>query len=333
MSNTTAVLHGAHDLRIEVRDAPVPRPNEVLVQVGAVGICGSDIHYFDAGRIGTHIVEKPMVLGHESAGTILEVGDDVDPGRVGESVALEPGVPCRECSQCLAGRYNLCPRIRFFATPPVDGCLGTLVTIDALFAHPVPADLPLERAAMAEPLSVGIWACRKAAVSAGDRVLVTGAGPVGLLAAQVARTFGATTVCVTDVSAFRLGVAQTLGFATVTGDEAIGDEFDVLLECSGAEAALTKAIESIAPAGRIVLVGMGSDVVRLDLPLIQERELTVSGIFRYANTYPLAISMLAAGQIDVDSIITHRFGLQDAEDALTLARREPRSLKAIIAPS
>ncbi|MDM4763802.1 NAD(P)-dependent alcohol dehydrogenase [Galbitalea sp. SE-J8] len=332
MTNPSAVLYAPHDLRIEDRPVPVPAAHEVLVRVRAVGICGSDVHYYEHGRIGRYVVEQPMVVGHESAGTIVAVGSDVDPARIGELVALEPGVPCRTCEQCLAGRYNLCPFVVFFATPPVDGSIASLVTIDAAFAHPAPAGLTFEQAAMAEPVSVGVWAARKASITVGDRVLVTGAGPIGLYAAQVARAFGARLVTVTDVSEFRLGVARELGFDTRPAGEPSDGAYDVLLECSGAAPALAGGIASLAPAGRAVLIGMGADTVSIEVPVVQGRELTISGIFRYANTYPTALELIASGAVDATAIITHRFGIEHTEDALTIARRDPESLKAVVLP-
>ena len=330
MLNPSAVLHGPHDLRIE--DRPVPRAGvgEVLVEIDAVGICGSDVHYFEHGRIGEYVVRDPMVIGHESAGRVVEVGEGVDPGRVGQLVALEPGVPCRRCAQCLAGRYNLCPDVVFFATPPVDGSIARVVAFDAAFAHPAPAGMNAEQAAMAEPVSVGVWACRRTGVTAGDRVLVTGAGPIGLLAGQVARAFGAATVVITDVSDFRLARAETLGLRPFRADAALAEEFDVLLECSGAPAALVAGMRALARAGRVALVGMGADSVPLDVPLVQGRELTISGVFRYANTYPLALQLISTGAVDVDDVITHRFALADTEAALTVGRRDPESLKAMV---
>lgn len=332
MSNLSAVLYGEKDLQIEDRAVPAPGADDVLVKVIAVGICGSDIHYFEHGRIGRYVVEAPMVLGHESAGEIVEVGTNIDRSRIGTLVALEPGVPDLSCEQCLAGRYNLCPAVQFFATPPVDGALAEYVTIRASFAHPVPVGLSAERAAMAEPVSVGVWASRKAGVRAGDRVLVTGAGPIGLLVAQVARASGGVSVTVTDVSDYRLDVARQLGFETAHAMDPIADEFDVLLECSGAAAAIRGGLRSLAPAGRAVLVGSGADSVDLDIPLLQTRELQIGGVFRYANTYPTALELIASGRIDVDTIITHRFGLHDSQSALTLGRDNPQSLKGVVFP-
>ena len=331
-TNRSAVLRGERDVVVEDRPVPDPGPGEVLVEVGAVGICGSDVHYYEHGRIGPFVVEAPMVIGHEAAGTVVGVGDGVDPARIGELVALEPGVPCRHCEQCLAGRYNLCPDVVFFATPPVDGGFTTLVTLDADFAFPAPEGLDAEQAAMAEPVSVGVWACRKAGVVAGDRVLVTGAGPIGLLAGQVARAFGATQVTITDVSDFRLGVAAELGLDAHRTDQPLTSEYDVLLECSGAPVAVKTGLAALARAGRAVLVGMGPDEVPINVPLVQSRELTVTGTFRYARTYPLALQLIASGAVDVRRLITHHFGLEETEAALTAGRREPESIKSVVLP-
>lgn len=330
MRNLSAVLHAPRDLRIEDRPVPTPGPGQVLVEVGAVGICGSDVHYYEHGRIGPYVMDAPMVLGHESAGVVVEAGAGVNTQRVGELVALEPGVPCRQCRQCLRGRYNLCPDVVFFATPPVDGSICRYVAVDAAFAHPVPGGLTAEQAAMAEPVSVGVWAARKVQISAGDQVLVTGAGPIGLLAAQVARAFGAETPTVSDLSEFRLERARALGLRTVRAGTPFDDEFDVLLECSGAARALTAGMAALAPAGRVALVGMGADQVPLDVPLVQSRELTVTGVFRYANTYPLALSLIGSGAVDVDAVVTHRFPVERTEEALTLGRTVPDSLKAVV---
>jgi len=332
MTNRSAVLHAATTLTIEDRSIPVSSPGHVVVKVGAVGICGSDVHYYDHGRIGGYIVDQPMIIGHEAAGTVIDVGAEVDPSLIGQQVALEPGVPCRACAECLQGRYNLCPDIVFFATPPVNGAISQFVSIDAHFAHPVPAGLSDEQAAMAEPVSVAIWAARKAHITPGDRVLVTGAGPIGLFAAQVARAFGAKAVTVTDLSTFRLNKARQLGIKAHPAAEQLPSEYDVLLECSGSTAALTSGMQSVARAGRVVLVGMGADTVAINVSLLQGREINLTVTFRYANTYPLALHLLASGAVDVDPIITHHFGIDDTEAALTLSKSDPQSLKAIVLP-
>lgn len=331
-ANPAAVLQTTGVVTIEDREIPQPGPGQVQVAIGAVGICGSDVHYYEHGRIGDFVLEAPMVIGHESAGSITAVGQGVDPSRMGQLVALEPGVPCKSCPQCLAGRYNLCPDMKFFATPPVDGSIAKYVTLDAAFAHPAEG-LTAEQAAMAEPVSVGVWACRKAAVTVGDRVLVTGAGPVGLFAAQVARAYGAASVTLTDLSEFRLGVAAQLGFQTQRADEPLGtNSFDVLLECSGAAPAFQTGMRALDRAGRAVVIGMGSAELPLEVFALQGKELTVQGVFRYRNCYPAALELIGKGAVNVAPVLTHRFSLQETEAALTLARREPNSLKPVVVP-
>jgi L-iditol 2-dehydrogenase len=212
----------------------------------------------------------------------------------------------------------------------VDGAISEFVAIDAAFAHPAPVGITDEQAAMAEPVSVGVWAARKAGITPGDHVLVTGAGPIGLLTGQVARAFGAAKVTITDVSEYRLQAATQLGLTGQLATEPYTETYDVLLECSGAPAALSGGLQAVARAGRVVLVGMGADEVTINVPLIQGREITLTGTFRYANTYPLALELIASGAVNVADVITHRFGLAETEAALTLARRDPRSLKAMV---
>lgn len=312
---------------------PSPAPGEVLVEVAAVGICGSDVHYFEHGRIGEYVVSVPMIIGHESAGKVVAVGAGVSPARVGQLVALEPGVPCGTCRQCRRGSYNLCPDVRFFATPPVDGSISRYVAIAADFAHPAPAGLTAEQAAMAEPVSVGVWAARKTGIGGGDRVLITGAGPIGLLAGQVARALGAEVPLVTDTNPFRIERARRLGLRSAPATAPLDEEFDVLLECSGAAPALAAGMRALSPGGRAAMVGMGADSVSLDVPLVQGRELSVSGVFRYAHTYPFALQLIRDGAVDVDAVITHRFALADTADALTVGRTDPEALKAVVLAS
>lgn len=332
-----AVLRGIKDLAIETRPVPHPGVDEVLVQVSAVGVCGSDVHYYQHGRIGDFVVESPMILGHESAGVIVAVGDRVSKSRVGQRVSVEPGVPDLSCPECLAGRYNLCPNMRFFATPPIDGSLAEFVTVHQAFAHPVPETMSDDAAALMEPLSVGVWANRKGHVTAGSRVLITGAGPIGLVAVQCALAFGATEVVVADLNPHRLELARTLGAtSTINVAEstvaASGFEPNVLLECSGHAGATTEALRALARAGRAVLIGMGGDELPLPLGVLQSREIEVTGTFRYANTWPTAIALAASGKVNVDALVTGHYPLAHSEDALLAAERDLRSVKAVINP-
>ncbi len=329
-----AVLHAPGDVRIEERDRPTPGPREVLVQITAVGVCGSDVHYYEHGRIGPYVVEAPLILGHESAGHVVEVGEGATKHAVGDRVTLEPGVPCGRCRECRAGRYNLCVDVVFFATPPIDGAFAEFVPIHEDYAFALPDSLSDEEGALMEPLSVGIWACRKAGVSAGDRVLVTGAGPIGILAAQCALAFGATEVTVSDVNEQRLEVARRTGATqTLTPQDGLDLEVDALIECSGHPGAMMDGIKAVRPAGVAVLVGMGPEEEgTLPLSLIQGRELWITGTFRYANTYPTAIALAASGKVDLKSIITGHYGLDEAEAALKVGREDPASVKPMVVP-
>jgi L-iditol 2-dehydrogenase len=332
-----AVLRSAGDIGVEQRPAPSPGRGEVLVRVGSVGVCGSDTHYYDHGRIGRFVVESPLVLGHEASGVIAAVGEGVDPSRNGQRVSIEPGVPDLTCPMCLSGRYNLCPDMRFFATPPIDGAFAELVLVHEAFAHPVPDSISDDAAALLEPLSVAVWACRKARVTAGSRVLVTGAGAIGLVTVQTALAFGATEVTVSDVNPARLALARELGATTVldareAGPDALARRPDVLIECSGNAQATVAGLRALDLAGRAVLVGMGGDELALPLSVVQERELEVTGTFRYANTWPTAIELVASGRVDLDRLVTGTYRLDQAEEALTAARQDPASVKAVVRP-
>ncbi|GAB7193318.1 NAD(P)-dependent alcohol dehydrogenase [Kineococcus sp. NUM-3379] len=329
-----SVLRRALELAVEERPVPRPGPGEVLVRIGSVGVCGSDVHYHRHGRIGEFVVEAPLVLGHEAGGRVVAVGAGVDAARVGERVALEPGVPCRRCAQCRAGRYNLCPDVRFFATPPVDGAFCEYVVHDADFTYAVPDSLSDDAAGLIEPLSVGVWACRKAGVTAGSRLYVAGAGPIGLVTAQVARALGAAEVVVSDIDAGRREAALRFGATSVLDPAAGSPEglgADAFVDCSGAQPAVAAGIRAVRPAGTVVLVGMGADEATLPVSYLQNREITLTGTFRYANTYPAAIALAASGAVDLDGLVTGRFGLDEVEAALT-SGSTPGSIKSVVLP-
>jgi L-iditol 2-dehydrogenase len=332
-----SVLTSVGSLTVEDRPVPSPEPHEVLVEVAAVGVCGSDVHYYRHGRIGDYVVTEPMILGHELSGRIVAVGGDVDRDRIGQRVAIEPQRPCRRCRQCMSGHYNLCPYMRFFATPPVDGGLCRFVTIDAEMAHPVPDAMSDEAAALLEPLSVAIATMRKAAVMPGSSVLIAGAGPIGVMCAQTARAFGAARIVVSDPAPARRERVRDFG-ATGVLDPAADDvaalapKVDAFVDASGAPPAVVSGIKAVGPAGRVVLVGMGADAYSLPVSYIQNMELVVTGVFRYANTWPAAIHLVSSGAVDADSLVTGRFDLDHVADALD-SDTDPSSLKAIVIPS
>src|SRR5438105_10023473 len=334
--NVVAALHGPRDVRLETRELPSVGERDVLVEVRTVGVCGSDVHYYEHGRIGSFVVEKPLVLGHEVSGVVVERGARALRHPVGRRVALEPGVPCGRCWECRHGRYNLCSDVRFFATPPIDGAFARYVAIHEDYAFELPDELSDDTGALLEPLSVAIWACRKGSVGLGDRVLVTGAGPIGNLAAQVARAAGATTIAVADVNVDRLERAVEVG-ATQALDRnerrlSPADEpFDVLLECTGDESLTGDGIVALRPAGTAVLVGIGPGLeARIPVATMQAREITLVGTFRYANAYAVAIALAAARRVDLDGLVDARFPLEEVDRALRANREDPTLLKVVV---
>jgi L-iditol 2-dehydrogenase len=332
-----SVMTGVRSLVIEERPVPAPGPHEVLVQVAAVGVCGSDVHYYRHGRIGDFIVNEPMILGHELSGRIVAVGDSVDTGRVGQRVAVEPQHPCRRCKQCTAGRYNLCPAMEFYATPPIDGAFCKYVITDAEMAHPVPDSMSDEAAALLEPLSVAITTMRKAGIAPGSTLLIAGAGPIGVICAQTARAFGAARIVVSDPVASRREKVLEFGATEVidpmTFDVAALDpQVDAFVDASGAAPAVVSGVKAVGPAGRVVLVGMGAEDYALPIGYIQNMEITVTGVFRYTDTWPAGIHLVTSGAVDLDGMVTGRYDLEHVADALD-SDTDPGSLKSIVLPS
>lgn len=333
MSNRVALMTELGHIAITTRPDPEPGALEAVVQLEAVGVCGSDTAYFTHGRIGNWVVDGPIVLGHECAGQVVAIGDAVTTVKVGDRVAIEPGTPCRTCDECMAGRYHLCPNLIFLATPPYDGALAERIAIDARNLYRLPDALSFEQGALLEPLSVGIWGCHRAGLRPGDDVLVTGAGPVGLLAGAVAMAHGARSVTVTDPSTFRLGVAENLGLSVQPSGEESSRTFDVLLECSGAKGVLGSGMRHLRPAGRAAMIGMPKEeYVGLPLSQVNAQEVTLSLVNRYNHTWPQAIALVEAGRVDVSPLVTHHFGLHESADALMLSSRVPDSIKAIVHP-
>lgn len=340
--NLSAVLYAAQDLRLEERPIPQPGPGEVLLRVASVGICGSDVHYWWRGRTARFVVESPLILGHESSATVVSCGQGVTSLKPGDRVAIEPGVPCRSCCFCKGGRYNVCPDVKFCATPPVDGTLTNYYVHPADFCFRLPDSVSDEEGAMLEPLAVAVYSCRRAEVGLGMAVLVLGAGPIGLVALLTARAMGAGHICITDINDSRLEFAKNLGAdssVNVSGlspREAANKILSLmparpaaLLECSGADSSYQMGLLAGAPRGVMVTVGRGNPEVTLPLALATAKEMDIRGIFRYANCYPTALAMVASGRVDVRPLITHRFMLTQVEEAFRTAR-EGTAIKVMI---
>jgi len=330
-----AVLVEPGRIEMERRPIPKPGPGDVLIRVSSVGVCGSDAHYYRHGRIGNFVVEGPLVLGHEAAGTIVGVGEGIDSSRIGERVSIEPQRPDPESEETRRGLYNLCPHMRFYATPPVDGALCDYVTIGAGYAHRVPDSVSDDAAALCEPLSVGIAAVRKAVLVGGSRVLIAGAGPIGIVLTQLARAYGATDIVVSDPDAARRVLAKDFGATRVLDptSEPIGElGVDAFIDASGAPPAVVDGILAVRPAGSVVLVGLGAESMELPTQVIQNRELVLTGVFRYANTWPTAIALIESGRVDLDAMVTAHFPLEKAAEALD-SDRTPGSVKSVVAVS
>ena len=330
----TSYLVKEGELSYTFSDIPTLDADQVLVQVAAVGVCGSDIHYYQHGKIGPFVVEQPLILGHELSGTITAVGSSVDPARIGQRVAVEPQRPCGSCELCNRGRYNLCPDMQFFATPPIDGAFCEYVAIQSKFAYEIPDSISFNAAALIEPLSVAIWALKRAEAKVGSKVLIAGAGPIGVIVAQTAAAMGASEIIVTDISEDRLafvrehGATRVINVAKETLDDVL---VDIFIDASGSAPAVYSGIKAVGPAGVAILVGMGNDDVTLPISHIQNNEIWVSGVFRYIDTWPLGIEMLASGKVDLDVVVTSTFGLGQVEEALN-AGKQPGQLKTIVDP-
>lgn len=329
-----SVLREKGVIALEERPVPAPQPGEVLVRVRSVGVCGSDVHYFSEGRIGDFVVESPLVLGHEVSGVIAGVGAGVPDSRIGERVAIEPQRPCRTCRMCKTGHLNLCPQMEFFATPPIDGAFADYVTAPADFAFPLPDAISDDAGALLEPFSVGMWAVGKAAPRPGSRVLISGAGPIGALTALAARAQGASEVIVSDPVASRRAAILAFGATSAVDPTDPGTDLaalgvDAFIECSGATPALVSGLHALRPAGTAVMVGLGAEEMPIPVQLIMNRELTLTGIFRYVDTWPQVIAAAQDPAVDLDALVTARFPLEEVEAALRLEPGED-SMKTIV---
>lgn len=330
-----ARLYATGDIRVEDVKVPDLESNQVLIRVMAVGVCGSDVHYYRHGHIGDSHLQGPLILGHELSGVIESVGSSVSKDRIGQRVAVEPQKPCRECDQCKSGRYNLCRIMEFYATPPIDGAFAEFAAIESDFAIEIPDQMSFEAAALLEPLSVAIWSCQKAAVTVGSRVLITGAGPIGLVTVMAAVAFGASEIIVTDIEPERLQLAQKFGATktiNVTKNSLDGVQVDAFIEASGAASAIESGIRAVDKNGIAVLVGLGADSVALPISQIMNNEIWVTGIYRYTNTWPIAIDMVSSGKADLDLLVTSRFNLSETSRALE-ASGQRGEIKPVVLPN
>jgi L-iditol 2-dehydrogenase len=323
-----AVMTGIGRMAYEERDIPQPKPDEVLVKLEYVGICGSDMHYYETGRIGDYIVRPPFVLGHEPGGVVVEVGAKVKHLKAGDRVALEPGKTCGHCEFCREGKYNLCPDVIFFATPPVDGVFQEYVAHEAALCFRLPDSVSTLEGALIEPLAVGFHAANQGNVRAGQITAVFGAGCIGLVSMMALKTCGVSRAYQIDVMPKRLEKAAELGadgiinskekdlvlaINTLTG----GRGCDLVIDTSGTEAATNQAVQILRKGGVLVMVGYGkTGMVNFPMSLAMDKEIRIETVFRYRHIYPLAIDAVAAGKVNLKGIVTNIFEFNDIQNAM-----------------
>jgi L-idonate 5-dehydrogenase len=335
----TVVIHAPHDLRIEEREAASLGPRDVRVRVRNGGICGSDLHYFHHGGFGAVRIKAPMILGHEVAGEVMEIGRDVKAVAPGQRVAVNPSLPCNACPQCLAGRQQHCIDMRFYGSamrnPHVDGGFREILVCDE--SQAIPAEMPSERAAFAEPLSVCLHAVHQAGDLLGARVLVTGAGPIGALVVMVARHAGAAEIVSTDLADPALAVSLRIGADSALNMQKNPDalapfaagkgRFDVAFEASGSGAALAGALAVVRPRGTIVQIGNPVGDTAVSLSTLLAKEITLRGSFRFHAEFAQAVAVLASGRFDVSPLLTEVVPLGEAVRAFELATDRSRAMK------
>ncbi|WP_244817596.1 NAD(P)-dependent alcohol dehydrogenase [Caballeronia sp. Lep1P3] len=319
--------------RISLRPFSLPQvvgPRDVRIRIHTVGICGSDVHYYQHGRIGPFVVNEPMVLGHEASGTVVEVGEEVTHLKAGDRVCMEPGVPDMESRASREGMYNLDPKVRFWATPPVHGCLAPFVVHPAAFTYRLPDNVSFAEGAIVEPLSIGLQAAKKAAIKPGDVAVVLGAGTIGMMCALAALAGGCSRAIVCDLVQEKLDlIAGVQGVTAVNiREQRVADVIaqltdgwgaNIVIEASGNEKAFEGIVDLLCPGGCLVLVGMPQRAIALDVVALQIKEARIESVFRYANIFPRAIQLIASGKLDVKPFISRTFpfaeGIKAFEEA------------------
>ncbi|OAA68711.1 Alcohol dehydrogenase superfamily, zinc-type [Niveomyces insectorum RCEF 264] len=357
--NPAFVLRSIKNTAFEDREVPKLRDEwDVRVHVEQTGICGSDVHYWQRGRIGDFVLESPIVLGHESAGVVVEVGSKVKNVKVGDRVAIEPGVPCRHCDFCRQGAYNLCADTVFAATPPWDGTLQKYYTVAGDYCYPLPPHMSAEDGALVEPVAVAVQICKVANVRGGQTVLVFGCGPIGVLCQAVAKAYGAVRVVGVDASRSRadfasrfaadavhvvdrhaalpagaddrVEAARKLG-ESILAEHGLGEGADVVLECTGAESCIQAGVFATKKGGTYVQAGMGKENVVFPITAACIRALNIKGSIRYTSgCYPNAVDLVASGKVKPRELITHRFKFEQCLEAFELVRQAQENVLKVV---
>ena len=309
--------------------------DDVRIKPMSVGICGSDVHYYREGRIGDFVVEKPMVLGHEAGGVVVEAGRNVRTLKVGDRVCMEPGIPDFKSPETLRGMYNINPDVKFWATPPVHGCLRETVVHPACLTFPIPETMSFDEGALVEPVAIGVYSVEKARVAPGDSALIIGAGTIGIVTALAAEASGCAPVILADVKREKLDFVESLYGDRIRTVHATGrglpedladmgvSGVDLVFEASGAAAAYPDITRCLKPGGKAVFIGMPSGPVSLDIVAMQVKEIATMSIFRYVNAFPKTVSLIGSGKMAVAPLVTKRFPFAQAADAFAYAATLP----------
>lgn len=343
MKNKAIYMSGTYNMVWKEIPVPEIKDNEVLVKIEAVGICGSDVHYYQHGKIGDFIVEGDLILGHESAGEVVAVGKNVKSLKIGDKVALEPGKTCGKCEFCKSGLYNLCPDVEFFATPPYHGVLTNYVAHPEDMCFKLPENVSTVEGALVEPLSVGLHATGQGGVKLGDTVVIFGVGCIGLCSLLSSKARGASTIIAVDVLGKRLEKAKELGATHVINAREVnvieeimkindGKGAHVVLETAGNVITVQQTVDAVKRGGTIVMVGMApQDIIEFNFARLMNKEAQIKTVFRYRNLYPVAINAIASGAIDIKRIVSHEFDFENTKEAFDFVISNPKDvIKAVI---
>lgn len=326
-----AVLTGVRQMEVrEVPDPKIEKGTDVLLKIETVGVCGSDVHYYETGRIGSQVVQFPYIVGHECAATVAQIGSDVKSLKVGQDVVVEPAVSCHACEQCSVGRENTCFNLRFLGTPGQgNGCLSEYIVMPEECCLPTDGKISLEQGALCEPLAIAVYAVKQSAPAKGADVAMLGAGPIGLCCMVSAKAYGVGSCYMTEKIDERVETARDNG-ATWVGNPLKEDVvaailkqkplgMDIVYECAGQQETVDQAVELLKPGGKLMLIGIPrEDRISLSIDKIRRKEVTIVNVRRQNRCTHEAIDLVASGKASVDFMVTHRFGLDQVEEAFEL---------------
>jgi len=326
-----AVLTGIRQMQImDVPEPKIENDNDVLLKIEVVGVCGSDVHYYEAGRIGSQVVQYPFIVGHECAATVKAIGDSVTRVKVGDQVVVEPAVSCHKCDQCRQGRENTCYKLRFLGTPGQgDGCLCEYIVMPQESCFPIDGAITLEQAALCEPFAIGVYSVKQSQIPRNAKVAILGAGPIGLSCMAAAQAQSVEAIYMTDKLDYRVRIAKEAG-AVWAGNPEREDivkailqrephGMDIVYECAGQQETLDEAVELLKPGGRLMPIGIPRvEQVSFSIDKLRRKELSIINVRRQNKCTQTAIDLIASGKVDIDFMITHRFKLEQTQEAFDM---------------